>query len=120
MPNWKKVLVSGSNASLNSLYVTNAVTASIFSGSFTGSLFGTASHAVTSSFITASNVFGPFGSNSVISSSFALTASYASFADNGGVTQILAGPNIIISPLSGKGQVTISSTGTGSGNKPSS
>jgi hypothetical protein len=122
MPNWKKVLVSGSDASLNSLYVANAVTASIFSGSFTGSLFGTASYAtsasqaLTSSFITASNVFGPFGSNSVISSSFALTASYASFADNGGVTQILAGPNITISPLSGKGQVTISSTGTGSGN----
>jgi hypothetical protein len=122
MPNWKKVIVSGSDASLNSLYVTNAVTASVFSGSFTGSLFGTssysisASQALTSSFITASNVFGPFGSNSVISSSFALTASYASFADNGGVTQILAGPNITISPLSGKGQVTISSTGTGSGN----
>ena len=122
MPNWKKVIVSGSDASLNSLYVTNAVTASIFSGSFTGSLFGTssysisASQAITSSFITASNVFGPFGSNSVISSSYALTASYASFADNGGVTQILAGPNITISPLSGKGQVTISSTGTGSGN----
>jgi hypothetical protein len=122
MPNWKKVIVSGSDASLNSLYVTNAVTASVFSGSFTGSIFGTASYsisasqALTSSFITASNVFGPFGSNSVISSSFALTASYASFADNGGVTQILAGPNITISPLSGKGQVTISSTGTGSGN----
>jgi hypothetical protein len=93
MPNWKKVLVSGSDASLNSLYVTNAVTASIFSGSFTGSLFGTASYAT--------------------SASNALTAS---FADNGGVTQILAGPNITISPLSGKGQVTISSTGTGSGN----
>jgi trimeric autotransporter adhesin len=107
MPNWKKVIVSGSNASLNSLIVDNGIT---------GSLFGTASFAVTSSFVTASNVFGPFGSNSVISSSFALTASYASFADNGGVTQILAGPNIIISPLSGKGQVTISSTGTGSGN----
>ena len=44
------------------------------------------------------------------------TASYASYALNGGVTQILAGPNITISPLSGKGQVTISSTGTGSGN----
>ena len=166
MPNWKKVIVSGSDANLNSLNVVNGLTVtgssnlsgslivsgstnfvgstgttlftanadtltftgsinisgstvqtgSISATSFTGSLFGTASHAVTSSFITASNVFGPFGSNSVISSSFALTASYASFADNGGVTQILAGPNITVSPLSGKGQVTISSTGTGSGN----
>ena len=51
-----------------------------------------------------------------ISSSFAITATTASFALNGGVTQLLAGQNITISPLSGKGQVTISSTGTGSGN----
>jgi hypothetical protein len=36
MPNWKKVIVSGSNASLNSLNVVNGVT---------GSLFGTASYA---------------------------------------------------------------------------
>jgi hypothetical protein len=36
MPNWKKVIVSGSNASLNSLTVSNGIT---------GSLFGTASYA---------------------------------------------------------------------------
>jgi hypothetical protein len=36
MPSWKKVLISGSDASLSSLYVTNDVTASIFSGSFVG------------------------------------------------------------------------------------
>ena len=60
MPNWKKVIVSGSDASLNSLY-TNSVTASVFSGSaFTGSLFGTASWAL-----------------NVISASYALTASFA-------------------------------------------
>ena len=41
MPNWKKVIVSGSNASLNSLAVTTNITAT----SFTGSLFGTASWA---------------------------------------------------------------------------
>ena len=35
----------------------------------------TSSHAVTASFITGSNVYGPFGSNSIISSSHALTAS---------------------------------------------
>ena len=50
------------------------------------------------------------------SASYALNSTSASFATNGGVTQILAGPNITISPLSGKGQVTISSSGTGSGN----
>jgi hypothetical protein len=59
------------------------------SGSITGSLFGTASWAVsaswapaattaaTASFVTASNVYGPYGSNSILSSSFAQTASYS-------------------------------------------
>jgi hypothetical protein len=46
MPNWKKVIVSGSNASVNSLYAQTSITASVFSGSaFTGSLLGTASYA---------------------------------------------------------------------------
>jgi hypothetical protein len=110
MPSWKKVIVSGSDAFLNALTVTNGIT---------GSLHGTASwaqNAITSSFVTASNVFGPFGSNSVISASFTTFAETASYALNGGVTQILAGSNITVSPLSGRGQVTISSTGTGSGN----
>ena len=57
------------------------------SGSITGSLFGTASFATlaqtanTASFITSSNVFGPNGANTILSSSYALTAS---FAQNGG------------------------------------
>jgi hypothetical protein len=41
MPNWKKVIVSGSEASLSNLFVDSNVTASIFSGSaFTGSFYG--------------------------------------------------------------------------------
>ena len=70
MPSWKKVIVSGSDAFLNALTVTNGIT---------GSLHGTASwaqNAITSSFVTGSNVFGPFGSNSVISASFAVSASH--------------------------------------------
>jgi len=47
-----------------------------------------------------------------VSSSFTTTASYAS---NGGVTRILAGPNITLSPTNGLGQVTITSTGGGGG-----
>ena len=93
MPNWNKVVVSGSNASLNSLTVSNGIT---------GSLLGTAS---TASFVTGSNVYGPYGSNSVIS---------ASYAANGGVTQLLAGPNVILSPTNGLGQVTVSATLSGS------
>jgi hypothetical protein len=48
--------------------------------SITGSLQGTASFARTSSFVTGSNVFGPFGSNSITSASFAVSASRATTA----------------------------------------
>ena len=54
MPNWKKIIVSGSDASLNSLVVTNGIT---------GSLFGTASFAISSS--------------RAVTASYALTSSYA-------------------------------------------
>jgi hypothetical protein len=98
---------TGSGGTVSGDYVTtssfNAFTASYntfsssyntgsFSGSFTGSLFGTASFAT--------------------SASQAVSASYAS---NGGVTQLLAGPNITLSPTNGLGQVTITSTGGGGG-----
>jgi hypothetical protein len=42
MPSWKKVIISGSNAALNSLTVSNGIT---------GSLFGTASFATSASFV---------------------------------------------------------------------
>ena len=51
MPSWKKVLISGSDAALNSLIVTNGIT---------GSLFGTASYAI-----------------QALSASYALTSSYS-------------------------------------------
>ncbi len=78
-----KTLQDGLGNNLN-LYVNS--NGSISGSSFTGSLFGTASQAVsasratsaaTASFVTASNVFGPFGSNSVLTASFATTASFA-------------------------------------------
>ena len=74
MPSWKKVIISGSDAALNSLTVSNGIT---------GSLFGTsswASNAQTASFVTASNVYGPFGSNSILSSSRAVSSSFATSA----------------------------------------
>jgi len=51
MPNWKKVIVSGSAGSLLSLSVDTFVSAStINANQFTGSLYGTASQAVSSSY----------------------------------------------------------------------
>jgi hypothetical protein len=47
MPNWKKIIVSGSDATLNSLNVATNVVAQ----SFTGSLFGTASYAANADFL---------------------------------------------------------------------
>jgi hypothetical protein len=60
MPSWKKIITSGSSALLLN------VTASSFTGSFTGSLFGTSSFATT-----AQNLLG-----SVTSASFASTSSF--------------------------------------------
>jgi hypothetical protein len=71
MPSWKKVIVSGSDASLNSINVATNVVAQ----SFTGSLFGTASFAVSSSHA----IFAD-SSSQATSASFATTASYAGFA----------------------------------------
>lgn len=61
-------------------------------------------NAATSSYVLTSQT----SSMRVLSASFATTASYAL---NGGVTQIVAGTNISISPVSGVGAVTINSTG---------
>jgi len=74
MPSWRKVIVSGSDATLNSLTT-------------------------------------PAGTINNLTASYAMTASYAL---NGGVTQLLAGPNITLSPTNGKGQVTVSATLSGS------
>ena len=55
MPNWKRVITSGSDASLNTLIVSNGIT---------GSLLGTATTA-------------SYFSGTVVSASFATTASFA-------------------------------------------
>jgi hypothetical protein len=63
MPNWKKLIYSGSAAVLSN------VSASSYTGSFTGSLFGTSSWAVSSS--------QAVSASRAVSSSYALSASYA-------------------------------------------
>ena len=98
---WRKVIVSGSNAELNSLYVGNAVTASIVSSSqFTGSLFGTASY-VTGSIFTSNNL--------VLSSSYALTASYA--ANVAAMQNLTFGEGLSAVTYNGSSPVSVSVSG---------
>ena len=77
MPSWKKIILSGSDASLNSLSVSNGITGSLFG---TSSWAVSASRALTSSYITSSNVYGPYGSNSILSASYASSSTSASYA----------------------------------------
>jgi hypothetical protein len=87
-------------------------------GSITGSLLGTASFATiaqtanTASFVTSSNVFGPNGANSILSSSYALTAS---FAQNGAVSNNLTfgtGLSGSSSTFNGSAAVTVAISGS--------
>jgi hypothetical protein len=71
------------------------INGNVWATSFTGSLLGTASYAL-----------------QALSSSFATTASYALTAGNGGVTKIIAGANVNLSPVSGLGDVTVTAFGT--------
>ena len=99
--------VSGTSVFNGNVVATGSVTAT----SFTGSLQGTASwasNALTASYVTASAIVG-----TVTSASYALTSSYAA---NGGVTQIVAGTGISISPTTGIGAVTINSTSAAGAN----
>jgi hypothetical protein len=68
MPNWKKVIVSGSDAALNTLTVSNGIT---------GSLFGTASwarNALSASYAPSSNAF-PYIGDAQITGSLLVTGS---------------------------------------------
>lgn len=69
---------TGSAIISGSLRVTGSVSVSL--GGVTSSLFGTASwstNSTTASFVTSSNVRGPYGNNSILSASFAVSASWA-------------------------------------------
>ena len=110
-------------------YVANAQTASYVLNAVSASSATTASHALTASFVTtaqtASYVLNAVSSSFATTASYVNTASYAlnamsasyattaSYAVNGGVTQLVAGPNITLAPTNGIGQVTISSAGAG-------
>lgn len=76
--------------------------------SFLNTTVSTASFALnagTASYVTGSNVYGPFGSNSILSSSYAVTASFALNAGGGGGGAF---------PFTGSAVITGSLTVTGS------
>jgi hypothetical protein len=74
MPSWKKVIISGSNAILNT------VSASSFTGSFTGSFLGTASYANSS--LSSSYSLTAVSASYTLSASYALRATSASYASS--------------------------------------
>ena len=103
MPSWKKVAVSGSDASFNSVYAATSITAQ----SFTGSLFGTASNAVSSSYTLES-----------VSASYALTASYVNpLNQNVSITGSLSttGSNTLIGNTVLSGSIAVSGSQTFTG-----
>ena len=75
MPNWKKLIVSGSDAALSSLTVTNEVTASSYTGSFSGSFSGDGSD------LTNVNAF-PFTGSAEILGNLALRSEGNDYVDN--------------------------------------
>ena len=99
---------------LRNVIVDQATTASYFSGSVSNAI--SASYATTASYLLGSIASASFATSAsyALTSSFATQALSASYAANGGVTQLLAGPNISLSPTNGLGQVTVSATLSGS------
>jgi len=95
------VSASYSSASTSASYALSSTSASYASASTS------ASYALTASYVTASAIVG-----TITSASYAATSSYATVAANGGVTKILAGANVNISPVNGLGDVTVTSFGT--------
>ena len=105
MPSWKKVIVSGSDASLNSINVATNVVAQ----SFTGSLFGTASFAVSASHaILADSSSQATSASFAISSSFATSASQAQTANTASYVLNAVSASFATSALSASYAVTAS------------
>ena len=74
-----------------------------FQGTFTG-LINSASFAQTASFITASGVFGPYGSNSVLTSSYAINSSAS-------IGTLTFGEGLTTGTYNGSGNVTLTVSG---------
>jgi hypothetical protein len=128
MPSWKKVVASGSDASFSSVSVDTYVSASSFKGSFTGSLEGTASQAISSSYaLTASYALNggaagfPFSGSAQITGSLGVTGSFSVNGNTGQTvfasdadTLVISGSLIITGSASITGSLKVSGSITGS------
>ena len=132
MPSWKKILASGSAASFSSVTSDTYISASSFNGTFTGSLFGTSSQAISASYAaTASYLLGyispfPFTGSAQITGSLGLTGSLSVSGSAGTVfssnadtllisgSLIVTGSTIITGSLNVNGSITGSLFGTSS------
>ena len=85
MPSWRKVITSGSDASLNSLNVTTDVTASAFTGSFFGD--GSGLTGLASSNLSSSQIY--VGNASNVATATAMSGDIA--ISNTGVTTVQSG-----------------------------
>jgi trimeric autotransporter adhesin len=110
MPNWNKVVVSGSNASLNSLTVSNGIT---------GSLLGTASYAnMALSASYAPDTTFPYTGSALITGSLGVTGSISTSGSNGTINGLfvsLGGGNVSTN-ISIGATTNFSSSATGTNN----
>ena len=89
MPSWKKLITSGSNATLSSLSVDNQITGSSLTGSFTGSYSGDGSD------LTGINPF-PFTGSASVLGSLTLDSPGNDYVDDTYVNDYLFGGNALI------------------------
>lgn len=82
MPSWKKVITSGSDASLNSLNVTSGVTGSLLGTASYATQALSASYALTASYAPGGGNPFPFNGNAQISGSFGVTGSFVAITVN--------------------------------------
>jgi hypothetical protein len=108
MPSWKKVVASGSDASFSSLSVDTYVSASSFNGSFTGSLYGTASQAISSSYALTASYVNPLRQTVDITGSLNVSGSTTQVGNNTLLGNTLLSGSIIISGSLGQPNPTVS------------
>ena len=89
MPSWKKLITSGSNATLSSLSVDNQITGSSYTGSFTGSYKGDGSD------LTGIDPF-PFTGSAAILGDLTLDSEGNDYVDDTYVNDYLFGGNALI------------------------